>query len=87
MGRVRTNIKINGQDCWTLFDRGSRNTYILEDIASSLPLFEIDKPQPVALGGKVHKVVKFCMLFCLVEGLPVQTHARVLEKIGVDEEG
>jgi hypothetical protein len=52
-----------------------------------LPTFELEKPEPVSLGGSVHRVKKECRLICLVEGLSVRTHARVLEEIGEDEEG
>jgi len=52
-----------------------------------LPTFELEKAEPVSLGGKVHRVKKGCRLTCLVEGLPIWTHARFLEEIGEDEEG
>ncbi|MEW6687239.1 MAG: hypothetical protein AB1393_13720 [Candidatus Edwardsbacteria bacterium] len=87
MGRVRTNVRVNGCNCWTLFDGGARNTYVVQDVASHLPTFELEKPQSVSLGGRVYMVTKTCWLNCLVEGLPVQAHARVLEEIGPDEEG
>ncbi len=34
MGRVRENIEINGRQCWTLFDTGARNTYVVPEVAS-----------------------------------------------------
>lgn len=52
-----------------------------------MPLFEIDKLECVALGGKIHEVVKECRLTCLVEGFFIRSHARVLDEIGLDEEG
>jgi len=87
MGRVRTHVIVAGRNCWTLFDTGARNSYVVQDLSSLLPTFELGKPEPVALGGKVHKVTRGCQLTCLVEELPVWTHARVLEEIGTDEEG
>ncbi|MDI6810131.1 MAG: hypothetical protein QMD80_00365 [archaeon] len=87
MARVRANVTVGGRNCWALFDGGARNTYVVHDLASRLPTFELEKPEPVSLGGKVHGVEKICWLTCLVEGLPVRTHARVLEEIGTDEEG
>lgn len=87
MARVRANVIVAGRDCWTLFDGGARNTYIVQDLASLMPSIELEKPEPVALEGKVHKVTKECHLTWLVEGLPVRTHARVLGEIGTDEEG
>jgi hypothetical protein len=87
MTRVRANVIVVGRNCWTLFDGGARNTYVVQDLASLLPIFELEKPEPVSLGGRVHKVMRECRLTCLVEGLHVRTHARVLEEIGTDEEG
>jgi len=87
MGRIRANVAVDGRNYWTLFDTGARNTYVVQALASQLPTFELEKPEPVSLGGKAHKVMKECRLVCLVEGLPVRTHARVLEEIGRDEEG
>ncbi|HIE27210.1 TPA: hypothetical protein EYP66_07985 [Candidatus Poribacteria bacterium] len=87
MGRVRTNVIVAGRNCWTLFDGGARNTYVVQELDSLLPTFELEKPEPVSLGRRVHRVVKGCRLTCLVEGLPVWIHARVLDEIGTDEEG
>jgi len=86
MGRVRAEVAVNGRNCWALFDTGARNTYVVQDLPSVLPTFELERVEPVLLGGEVHKVTKECRLTCLVEGLPVRTHARVLEEIGRDEE-
>ena len=87
MGRVRTNIVVAKRSCWALFDGGARNTYVVEDTASLLPSFELERPEMVALGGRVHQVVRVCLLNCLVEGLPVRALARVVKEIGTDEEG
>ncbi len=87
MGRVRANIIVAGHDCWTLFDGGARNTYVVQEVASLLPTFELEKPEPVSLGGRTHQVRNICWLTCLVEGFSVRTHARVLQEIGTDEEG
>lgn len=87
MGRVRTNIIVADRNCWCLFDTGARNTYVVKNIASLLPSIELDKPEPVALGGRTYQVKRECHLSCLVEGFPVRTHARVLDEIGTDEEG
>ena len=87
MSQVRTNVIVAGHNYWTLFDTGARNTYVVQDLVPLLPSFELETPEPVSLGGKVHKVMKECRLVCLVEGLSVRTRARVLEKIGTDEEG
>lgn len=36
MGRVRTEIKVNGKSYWTLFDTGSENTYVTQEVAASI---------------------------------------------------
>jgi hypothetical protein len=87
MGRVRAEVAVNGRNCWTLFDTGTRTTYVVQDLTPVLPTFELERVEPVSLGGKIHKVTQKCRLICLVEGLPVRTLARVLEEIGEDEEG
>ncbi len=87
MGRIRTDIIINGQKFWTLFDTGARNTYVNEKVAKLLPTFELEKPEPVALGGEIHNVKKMVYFESLIQGLPVRAHARVLKDIGKDEEG
>jgi len=87
MGRVRAEVVVNGRHCWALFDTGARNTYVVEDLTSLLPTFELERVELVSLGGEVHNVTRECRLTCLVEGLPVRMLARVLEEIGKDEEG
>jgi len=87
MGRVRTEIVVGERHCWCLFDTGARNSYVVRDLATSLSAITLETPQAVALGGSVHKVIQECLFACLIEGLPVTIHARVLEEIGTDEEG
>lgn len=86
MGRIKKNIKIGDKDYWTLFDSGAKNTYVIEDVASNLPTFDLPEPSSVSLGGKVHNVVKDCRLVCKVEGYNILAHARVLDEIGLDED-
>lgn len=86
MGRVRTNIEVNGREYWTLFDTGSRNTYIARDAVGSLPSWDIPNSEKVAIGGETHTIRRECMLMGKVEGYWVRTHARILEDIGYDEE-
>ena len=87
MGRVRANVEVAGRTFWTLFDTGSRNTYVVEEVASLLPTFPLAMREPVALGGRAHWVERDCRLSCLVEGLLVVVRARVLPEIGRDEDG
>jgi hypothetical protein len=87
MGRVKSNVSIDGQNYWTLFDCGALNTYVVEDIASRLPTFELKKTESVALGGRTHNITQKCRLTCLVEGFLIDVLARVVKEIGKDEEG
>ncbi|MFQ6092209.1 MAG: hypothetical protein ACE5OR_05935 [bacterium] len=87
MGRVKANVSVDGQNYWALFDGGAINTYVVEDLASRLPTFELERPEPVALGGKTHNVTRKCRLSCLVEGLLIDVLARVVKEIGKDEKG
>jgi hypothetical protein len=87
MGRIRENITVKGKNCWTLFDSGSRNTYITKNVAVNLQISDLQKPRPVSLGGKIHNVVKECILTCVIEGFDISTYTMVLEDIGIDEDG
>jgi len=87
MGRIKKDIEINSKKFWTLFDTGARNTYIIEDVAAQLPVFELKKIESVSLGGKVHLIKKDCRLEASVEGYNIRTNARIIDVLGDDEEG
>ena len=52
MGRVRAEVVVNGRHCWALFDTGARNTYIVEDLTSLLPTFELERVELVSFYPK-----------------------------------
>ena len=87
MGRIRQMIKVSGQDCWTLFDSGPRNTYLIPNIASLLTTKKLEKPFRSSLGGKVREVRDAAILQAEVEGRSIVTQAVVIDNIGKDEEG
>lgn len=87
MGRIKENIKVKDNDIWTLFDSGARNTYVIKEVASQLQTFDLDKTEPVRLGGRTHEIMQDCRLICKIEGNPVRVNARVINNIGKDEEG
>ncbi|MEW5767728.1 MAG: hypothetical protein AB1797_08905 [bacterium] len=62
MGRIRRNIEVMGRNCWTLFDLGAKNTYVIRDVAVRLPIFDLIKPESVNLGGKVYQVNQNCWI-------------------------
>ena len=87
MGRVRTFSKLNGKKLWTLFDSGSRNTYIAKAAAKGLRRERLSVPRKAILGGKSHPIKEVCHLDVQIEGHSVDTLARVIDDIGQDEEG
>jgi hypothetical protein len=87
VGRIRQMIKIDGRDCWTLFDTGSRNTYVVPAVASMLITSKTPRPIRTALGGEVKEATSTAILQAEVEGHLISTHALVIDHIGADENG
>lgn len=87
MGRIRQMINVHGRDSWTLFDSGARNTYVVPEVANLLLTSRPVATIRTALGGKMREINQTALLEAEVEGLPVSTHAMVLERIGPDEDG
>ncbi len=87
MGRVRENIDVKGRKCWTLFDTGARNTYVVPEVAKLLATSKLAKPFRSALGGKVREANQAAVLDAEVQGCKISTHAMVIDEIGNDEEG
>jgi hypothetical protein len=87
MGRIREHIRINGRKCWTLFDSGAQNTYVVPEVARLLVTKKMTKPFRSALGGGIKKATTLALLDAQVEGHKVATHAMVVDEIGKDEDG
>ena len=87
MGRIRKQIRIDGRDCWTLFDTGARNTYVVPEVASLLVTSTTTQPIKAALGGGTHQIHATAILEGWLEQHWISTHARVINKIGNDEDG
>ena len=87
MGRIRQMIKVHGRDSWTLFDSGARKTYVTPAVAAVLTITQLEHPVRTALGGAHRETNQAVLLEAEVEGLSVSTHALVLDRIGLDEEG
>ena len=62
MGRIREYIQVNGRKCWTLFDCGAGNTYVVPGVASLLATTKLAKPFKSAMGGKVRKASTAALL-------------------------
>lgn len=87
MGRIREHIRVNGRKCWTLFDSGAQNTYVVPEVAALLVKKKLNKPFRSALGGGIKKAATLALLDAQVEGYKVATHAMVVDEIGNDEDG
>ena len=87
MGRIKQTIKVDGQQCWTLFDTGARNTYVIPSVARILRTSEMAHAFKTALGGEVKETKTSAILEAEIEGHPIATHALVIEDIGNDEDG
>ncbi len=87
MGRIRLEMDVAGHPCWTLFDSGARNSYIVRSATNGLDRQPLAVPRTSALGGQVHKVEEVCLVFARLEGQPLEIKASVLENIGQDEDG
>ena len=87
MGRIRQTIKVDGQECWTLFDTGARNTYVIPSVAKILSTSSMVRPFRTVLGGEIRETSTSAILAAEIEGHQIATHALVIEAIGKDEDG
>ena len=87
MGRIRQTINVDGRKCWTLFDTGARNTYVISSVAQVLTTSSMPGTIRTALGGKVKQTNTAALLEAEIQGRPISTHALVIEEIGKDEDG
>lgn len=77
----------NGRECWTLFDTGARNTYVVPEVASLLTSSKLKKPFRSAIGGKGKETTKTALLEAEIEGRRISAHAMIIDEIGTDEKG
>ncbi|MEP6742418.1 MAG: aspartyl protease family protein [bacterium] len=87
MGRIRQMIKVDGQECWTMFDTGARNTYVTPSVARVLKTSRMPRAFRTALGGNVRETSISAILEAEIEGHQIATHALVIDEIGRDEDG
>ena len=87
MGRIRQMIAVDGRKCWTLFDSGARNTYVIPSVAEVLKTSATPRTIRTALGGGVKETNTEAVLHAEIEGHQVSTYALVIEEIGKDEDG
>ncbi len=87
MGRVYADIREDGRGMWTLFDTGSKNTYIVRSTLGKLPTQPMSVPFQVGLGGKTRTAEFMCNIEGFIEGKRVAVQAFVIDDLGRDEEG
>lgn len=87
MGRIRQMIAVDGRKCWTLFDSGARNTYVIPAVAELLRTSPTPRVIHTALGGGLKETSTAAVLNADIEGHVVSTYALVVNNIGRDEEG
>jgi hypothetical protein len=87
MGRIQLEIDVDGKKCWTLFDSGTRNSYISSVAASGLSLLPVRGDRKSALGGREHQVTHVCHVPTRLDGNNLELSANVVDEIGPDENG
>ena len=87
MGRIRQMIAVDGRKCWTLFDSGARNTYVIPSVADLLKTSTTPRTIRTALGSTVKETNTEAVLHAEIEGHPISTYALVINNIGNDEDG
>ena len=87
IGRVRQAIHVDGRKCWTLFDAGARNTYVIPSVAQLLKTLPTPRTIRTALGGAVRETNAAALLQAEIQGRRISTHALVIDDIGKDEDG
>src|SRR5438105_13947103 len=87
MGRIRQMIAVDGRKCWTRFDSGARNTYVIPSVAEVLESSATPRTIRTALGGGVKEANSEAVLHEEVEGRQVSTYAVLIDEIGKDQAG
>ena len=87
MGRIRQTIHVDGRKCWTLFDTGARNTYVIPAVAQVVKTSQTPRTIRTALAGAVKETNTAALLEAEIQGRPISTHALVIDEIGKDEDG
>jgi len=79
-------IRVDGQECWTLFDTRARNTYVNRAAAKLLATKSMAWPVRTRLNDEVKETSRSAILNAEVEGHPVSTHAFVVDQIETDSD-
>jgi hypothetical protein len=80
-------LRVDGRECWTLFDTGVRSTYVLNVATDKLRTIATPHPIRTALGGHVKETTRTALFQAEAQGRLISTHALVVDEIGQDEDG
>lgn len=87
MGRITENIKVNGKLYRAMFDSGSRNTYIIPEVAKNFFKVKLQSVFEVRLGGKSHRLTESVILIGKIQNKIFNTKSLIIDKIGFDDDG
>lgn len=87
MGRIRTEVSVNGRKFWTLFDSGSRNCYLTEAAARGIRRETLKATHKVGLGGRTHTLKTLCVVQGKIGGKPFEADAYVVSVLRKDDTG
>ncbi len=87
MGRIFDHFHIGRTSLYTLFDSGSRNSYVRESAARAGTITTFKHPFLTEIGGSRHRIRKTCALQGTIRGKSVTLTAYVLPGIGDDGTG
>ena len=85
--RIYREVRSNGSSFWTLFDSGSRRTYVTAAVAARMGKKRLAEPVERGLGGKKHIIHHVCVLTGRVEGYGISAEAFVVRRLFPDENG
>jgi hypothetical protein len=80
-------IKVDGRECWTLFDTGARNTYVVPAVAKLLVTTKLPRVFRSAIGGGSKESETTATLVAEIEGRAIFANSIVVDEIGLDEGG
>lgn len=86
MGKIYSNVSVNGKELYTLFDSGSVNNYITEETVRNARLkpMELHRAFQVGLGGEVRNLTKAVHIDGEIEGNYFFLDAFVVSDLGID---
>ena len=81
MAKITKEIQVNDRKLTALFDTGSINTYIREELAPPTRV-ALKYPFRVGLGGERREIKEVCILEGEIEGLGFSTDSYLIDDLG-----